>query len=322
MNTTTSQKLRIGIFTVAGIVLLVGGIFFIGSKKNLFSDTFTVHGIFKNTGGLQAGNNVRFGGVNVGTVKSIQILADTVVRVDLVIQSKMREFIKNDAVAAVGSDGLMGDKLLTIAPGSPGAQPLKDGSQIKTEEPMDIGAVVTRFTNVAANAEIITGALADMSVQLKSGNGSISRLIYRDDLARGLEGTMRNAERITASMQGIATRVQSGQGSIGELVYTDNLARSLDRTVGSANTALGTVNDAAYNFSENMRALQGNYFFRGYFKRKKKAGDDSARTQVVVPADGKTGDDDEDDLSDAELKQMRDDADQELLRRAEKRGGK
>lgn len=313
MNASTSQKLRIGIFTIAGIVLLVAGIFFIGSKKNLFSDTFSVYGIFKNTGGLQVGNNVRFGGVDVGTVKTITVLSDTVIRVDLIVQTKMQKFVKADAVAAVGSDGLMGDKLLEIAPGSAGAAPLKDGEKIRTAEPMDYGAVIARFSNVAANAETITASLADMSLQIKSGNGSISRLIYRDDLARGLEGTMKNAETITASMKGIAQHVQSGKGSIGELVYTDNLARSLDKTVGSANEVLGTVNQAAYNFSENMKALQGNYFLRGYFKKKAKNQADTATAPRT---------ENEDEMSDEELRQMRDEADKELQQRDQKRGGK
>lgn len=310
MTASASQKIKIGLFVVVSILLLVAGVFLIGSKKSMFASTFDAWGTFKNTGGLQVGNNIRFGGVNIGTVKNIRILSDTVIRVDMVIQSDKREFIKNDVVATVGSDGLMGDKLLTIMPGSPSAPLLAPGSKMRTEEPTDYGVIINKFTTVANNAEVITGALADMSLQIKSGNGSISRLLYRNDLALGLEGTMNNARNITGAMEGIAAHIQSGRGSIGELIYTDTLSNALGRTVNSANYALLTVQKAADNFSENMRALQGNYFFRGYFKKKAKAQADSL----------KAAEEENTEMDDAELEQMRNEADKELQRRRQLRG--
>src|SRR5689334_22056800 len=137
MNASASQKIKIGLFVVVGILVLIAGVFLIGSKRNMFSSTYKIYGTFRNTGGLQEGNNIRFGGVNVGTVQRIRILSDTVVRLDMIIQSDKREFIKNDVVASVGSDGLMGDKLLSIEPGSPNAPLLPDGGQIHTAEPVD-----------------------------------------------------------------------------------------------------------------------------------------------------------------------------------------
>src|SRR5829696_460768 len=98
MNTTNSQKLKIGIFTVAGILVLLVGIFLIGSKKNMFGSTYRLYGKFKNAGGLQVGNNIRFGGVNIGTVERITVITDTVVQVDMIVETKMREFLKVDAV--------------------------------------------------------------------------------------------------------------------------------------------------------------------------------------------------------------------------------
>ncbi len=306
MNASASQKIKIGLFVVAGLLVLLAGVFLIGSKKAMFSSTYNVYGTFRNTGGLQAGGQIRFGGVNVGTIKGIRIMTDTMVRVDMVIQSDKREFMKNDVVASVGSDGLMGDKLLEISPGSPTAPLLKAGDQIKTAEPTDFGAIINKFTVVANNAEVITGALAQMALQIKDGNGSISRLLYRNDLAMGLEGTMNNAKSITGAMQGIATHIQSGQGSLGSLIYTDSLSKGLEKTVSSANYALLTVQKAADNFGENMKALQGNYFLKGYFKKKAKAQADSAKANM---------NNSDDEMDDAELEQIKSDAEKELQRR-------
>src|SRR4051794_1226118 len=117
MKTTPAQKIKIGLFTVAGILVFIFAIFFIGNQKSLFNSTIRVHGTFKNVNGLQVGNNVRFAGINVGVVEDIEIVTDSLVRVDLTINDDVKKFIKKDAKVSIGSDGLMGDKLVLIAPG-------------------------------------------------------------------------------------------------------------------------------------------------------------------------------------------------------------
>src|ERR1700755_1298256 len=111
MKTTSGQKVRIGIFALAGLGVLVGGIILIGGNKGLFTKSFHVNGIFKDVNGLQVGNNARFAGINVGVVENIQIVNDTSVKVVLSLNDKVQEFIKKDAKLSIGSDGLMGDKL-------------------------------------------------------------------------------------------------------------------------------------------------------------------------------------------------------------------
>ncbi|MGZ3776975.1 MAG: MlaD family protein, partial [Mucilaginibacter sp.] len=117
MKTTSGQKIKIGVFVIAGLTVLVLAIFLIGNKKSLFSNTFNVQGKFKNVNGLQVGNNARFAGINVGIVQEIQIVNDTTVNVVLTLNDNVRKFIKKDAKLSIGSDGLMGDKLVIILPG-------------------------------------------------------------------------------------------------------------------------------------------------------------------------------------------------------------
>ncbi len=274
-------------FTIAGLLLFIVGIFLIGSKKNMFGDTYLIYGTFKNVGGLEVGNNIRFAGINVGTVEDIRIVSDTLIRVDMLMKNQVRPFLKIDALASIGSDGLMGDKLITIASGSANeVKLLNGGERIMTANPVDFDKVIGQFTAVASNAEIIMQELAGMAVQIRRGDGTISKLLYTDDLSRSLEGTASNAEKITGALAGIASQVRSGQGSIGSLFYTDSLSRGLERTVVTANTAMLTINEAADGFSENMKALQGNYFLRGYYKRKaKKAANDKTVQDTASTSD-------------------------------------
>ena len=130
MKATNGQKIRTGVFSIIGLLLLIGAVFLIGKTKNMFGDTFHIYGTFKNVGGLQVGNNVRFVGTNIGTVTGITIVTDTLARVDMIIDEKVHPFIKNDAVASIGSDGLMWDKLISIASTSGNAVVLKSGERI------------------------------------------------------------------------------------------------------------------------------------------------------------------------------------------------
>lgn len=272
----------------------------------MFGNTFMIYGNFKNVGGLEIGNNIRFAGINVGTVKDISIVSDTMIRVDMLMQDQVKPFLKADALASIGSDGLMGDKLITIVSGSSTEmRRLKGGSRIRTANPVDFDKVIGQFTNVATNAEIITAELAGMAVQIRKGDGTISKLLYTDDLSRSLEGTASNAQRITGSLSDIASQIQSGRGAIGNLVYTDTLSNALSRTVNTANTAMTTINEAADGFSENMKALQGNYFLRGYFKRK-------AREEGKTHNGTEPNDDIDEDLSEKELQEIISDAQKAL----------
>ena len=298
MKTKTAQNIRTGIFTIAGILLFVAGIFIIGAKKNMFGDTFLIYGTFSNVGGLQVGNNIRFAGINVGTVEDIRIVSDTMIRVDMRMQQQVKPFLKVDALASIGSDGLMGDKLITINSGSANeVKVLGGGARIRTVNPVDFDKVIGTFTNVADNAEIITRELAGMAIAIRSGNGTISKLLYTDDLSRSLQGTATNAEAITGSLAGIASQIRTGKGSVGSLLYTDSLSNNMESVVDNANAAMVTINEAAYGFSENMKALHGNVFLRGYFKRKARDGSTEPTESAVKPtSDEITSELDESDL--------------------------
>ena len=198
MKATFGQRVRTGIFTVVALGMLIVAIFLIGRTKNMFGNTFHIYGTFKNVGGLEAGNNVRFVGINIGTVTNIRIISDTLARVDMIIDEKARPYIKSDAVATIGSDGLMGDKLVSIASTSANAVTIKDGAQIAAVDPADFGAIISKVQRIATNAETITDGLAGIANQINSGKGNIGRLIYGSDIAKNLDASLTNMKTGTA----------------------------------------------------------------------------------------------------------------------------
>jgi phospholipid/cholesterol/gamma-HCH transport system substrate-binding protein len=201
MKISITQKIKIGIFAFIGIILLLIGILIIGLNKNMFGGTYTLYGAFRNVGGLQVGNNVRFAGINVGTVEDITILNDTTIRVDMRLQTRVRKFIKADATASIGSDGLMGDKLITIAPGTYDQPALKNGAYVRSVNPIEMDKIVARLSNVVENVENVSEDVASITNHIASGKGSLGKLLYDDKLATSLEGTVQTANQTMKSIK-------------------------------------------------------------------------------------------------------------------------
>jgi len=193
MKATIPEKIKTGIFVVVGVLLFLAIIVLIGKQQKLFSRSLTMHAHFRNVNGLQIGNYVRFGGINVGIVDGINITNDTTVTVDFRLEPRMKPFLKDDAVVSISSEGLMGDKLVQISPGSDSATLLKEGGQMKTIDPVDMDKIILKVSRITDNAEALTNSLAGIADRVNKGQGSIGMLLKNDTLAKRLQSTVAEA---------------------------------------------------------------------------------------------------------------------------------
>ena len=200
MKKNAGNSMRLGIFVFAAIALLITGIYFIGQKQQLFSNTFHIKAMFKNVNGLQIGNNVRFAGINIGTVDKIQMISDTAVRVSLVIDEDSRKFIRKDASAIIGSDGLMGDKLITIAPGDSGDE-IRNNDFIQTTQPISMDDIMAKF-------KIAADEVADILDQVHSGRGTIGKLLMDSSFAKNINQTVTNLKTGSSAINADVKDVQ------------------------------------------------------------------------------------------------------------------
>jgi phospholipid/cholesterol/gamma-HCH transport system substrate-binding protein len=132
MEKTTSQKISLGLFVILGLLLFILATYLIGDKQKMFGKTSHLQATFNNVNGLQLGNNVRYSGVNVGTVRNIEMIGDTSIRVDMIIDKDIFKHIKKNAVATIGSDGLVGSMVINILPGNGTALALNPGDEIRS----------------------------------------------------------------------------------------------------------------------------------------------------------------------------------------------
>ena len=196
MDTHTPQfKVRLGMFVAGGLALFVLAIFIIGKQKNLFNPVYKLTTSFYNVSGLQVGNNIRFSGIVIGTVDNIAIINDSTVRVDMLIKQEVRRFIKSDSEVAIGSEGLIGDRLVIISQGSFDAPLAREGEQLESVEPVETDAIMSSLKVTAENAEVITQELAEIMTKINSGTGTLGRLIQDTTIARNLNQTIINLKK-------------------------------------------------------------------------------------------------------------------------------
>jgi phospholipid/cholesterol/gamma-HCH transport system substrate-binding protein len=201
MKKDTSKKIRLGIFISVGITVFILGIYFIGERQQLFRSTFRVSGVFKDVAGLQAGNNVRFSGINVGTVENISIVSDTSVRVEILIDESTRKFIKKDAVASIGSEGLMGNKILIISPGTGGKMEIENNDTVVTVQPINMDDVLVSLKTTIDNTSNITYDLSKITNNIQSGKGTIGRLLMDQSYAKNFDSTFVNLKEGSAGFK-------------------------------------------------------------------------------------------------------------------------
>ena len=195
MKNNTNNKTKLGLFVTVGVLLFIIGIYFIGAKQQLFNSTFRISGILNDVSGLQVGNNVRFSGINVGVIEDIEIITDTSVRVDMIIDEKIRKFIKKDALAIIGSEGFMGNKVMSITPGSNGQKIIENNDYVETVIPISLDDILLNLKVTTDNTAVIASDMAVIVNNIRSGRGTIGKLFMDSTFAENMDATLVNLKQ-------------------------------------------------------------------------------------------------------------------------------
>lgn len=236
MELSKTQKIRTGIFAIAGLVICLALIFIIGNQKNLFRSTLPLQINYRTVAGLQEGSFVRFAGINVGTVDLIEIMNDTTVRVMISVRKKVQPFIRTDSHASISNDGLMGDKLIQIGPGTVDSPMVVANGLLLAVNPFDMDKIMAKAEKVWMRIESI----------------------------------VENIDTISGNLSSIFGKVNTGKGTLGKLLNNEKLANDLQQTVNSAKKTVKTIDNAAEGLSDNMEAAKSNFLLRGFFRKKEK----------------------------------------------------
>jgi phospholipid/cholesterol/gamma-HCH transport system substrate-binding protein len=258
----TISNVKLGAFVSAGALFLVFSLYMIGRNQNLFGPTFSVTANFANINGLVTGNNVRYSGINVGSVKEIEITNDSVVVVTMLIEKRVKGFIKANAVASIGTDGLMGNKLVNINPGTGQAAALDDGSVLRSQGPVETDEMLRTLKGTNDNIAVITTNFKDISTRLNSNNSLWSILgdtLIAHDVRRGIANLRQastNMSRLTGNADLMVRKFTNSKG-LASALFTDTLLRkSLEASIANVKTASFNLNRASDELKTSIALIK------------------------------------------------------------------
>jgi len=231
-----SRAARLGAFILATLAILGLGIFIIGNKKYLFTDTYQLKAQFSNVVGLDVGAETRIGGVHRGTVHSIELPHNPADKITVVMDLDIstHDIIKKDSIASIETEGLLGNEYVAISFGSAGAGNVRNGDTIASQTPLE---------------------MADL---MKKADGILD----------SSQDAMKNVTKVTANISSISAKIDNGQGTVGELINDKKVYNDLDQTMVGMHDTIAQAQAGVTDFQENMEALKHSFFVRGYFKNR------------------------------------------------------
>ena len=230
------SQLRVGLVVIAASIALGVLIFLMSGTAGMFTKKITVIAYFDNAGGLREGAPVRLQGVDVGNVASIKVIpshGSTPVLVKLKVASK-DDAIKKDSFAMLSTAGVLGETFVDIDSRLAKAEAAKDGDELKVKETSDFQDVIRASQGTLQNVDTLLKRVDRIVTQIESGNGSIGKLIYDQDLYDRLNKGLGDVQKMISD-------IQSGKGSVGKLINSDELYNKLKASLDNVDKIVDEV---------------------------------------------------------------------------------
>jgi len=284
MEKSLYQKLKLGIFIITSTILFIAGVYFIGEKQNMFGNTYNIYAVFNHINGLKPGNNVRYSGINIGTVKEIVMVSDTIIVVKIAIEKEITKHIKTDAQCAIGSDGLVGSMIINILPGYLSEININQGDTIHSNSRIRTDEMLQTLSVTNENAALLTGELLATVKEIRTGKGLLGIMLKDTILTQDLKEIINNlkntsrASTVTIShLNKLLSSLDRKDNIVGILKDTSTASkvkniianvekssedlhlviRHLDHTILNANQTITNVKDGkgVFNYLSNDPGL-------------------------------------------------------------------
>lgn len=259
MKKETSNTLKVGIFVVTGLALFIVAIYLIGQNQNMFKKTFTISANFNNVSGLMQGNNVRYSGINIGTVKDITMVNDSTITVEMNIDEKMVEHIKKDAIATIGTDGLVGNMIVNIIPGEGTADVVSSGDVIQTYTKIGTADMLNTLSVTNENAALLTAKLLKVADAMSDEKGTLGMLINDTIVASNLKQTVIQlkitsieASKAMKELNSIISSLDIENSVAGALLNDSLQTEKVKSLISNLEAASMEINDVIKNVNETV----------------------------------------------------------------------
>ena len=268
MKNSNSQNFRLGIFIIVGLLIFVVAVFFIGNRQHLFGNNARVSSIFKSVNGLQPGNNVRYAGVNVGTVRDITIVNDTSILVEFIIDEKTIPLIKRNSVATISSDGLVGSMIINLTPGDEfSEETIRPGDTLQSISKVATADMLTTLNTTNENAALLTADLLKITAAINEGKGTLGLLLKDKNMAQDISSSMEHLKQTTRGaaitvekLNKLISGFDTDQSVAGVLLKDSLSAEKIKEILGSLETSALEIEEMTANlntFSQEIKTSEG-----------------------------------------------------------------
>jgi len=264
MSTLKNKRpVIVGLFVLVGFAILIATIFTIGGQKNSFAQSYTIRAVFLNAGGLIKGANVWLYGVKVGTVKSIGFYGTGQVEVIMSVENEAQPHIRKNTIAKVGSDGLIGNKIVVIYGGDASSPQAETNDVLHTEAILSTDDMLATLQQNNKNLLEITKDFKSISRKLDSGTGILPTLLNDPRIAQKFTGSVNkldatlsnfktvsvNSKEIISNFKSLSANINKPGNSINELVTDTLLYQQIRGSLSQLENAAAAVS----KFSTNLR---------------------------------------------------------------------
>ena len=237
MKNSARNTIRLGIFVMAGLLVLIVMLYLIGKNRNLFGANFILKARFENVHGLMPGNNVRFSGIEIGTVRSVNMINDTLIEVVMVVQTRMQNYIHKNAVVTIGTDGLVGNKIISIIPARSPAPLVKEGDVLQSRSVPSTDEMFTVLEQTNNDAAIIAAGLKTTVQRLNNSTG-LWALLGDESISEDMRASLAHirlmvsqAQQTMGDIHEVVAGVKRGDGTMGALLKDTGLAHNLNEAI-------------------------------------------------------------------------------------------
>jgi phospholipid/cholesterol/gamma-HCH transport system substrate-binding protein len=257
-----SHKTSVGILVVAGTLILVTALFFIGNRQHLFSNNMQVYAVFQNVNGLQLGNNVRYSGINVGTVVSIEMIDQATVLTEMMVEKKTGAFIKKDAIATIGSDGLVGSMVINILPGKENLAVIRSGDTIATYSKRGTDDMLSTLSVTNENAALLTADLLKITTKILNGDGALGALITDSLLTKDIRSTLSNLKNTThgthtamKNINALISKIDIEKSAAGVLLTDTLVGNQISHVITQLENSTNNISEATKMIAEMIAEI-------------------------------------------------------------------
>ncbi|MFZ1527215.1 MAG: MlaD family protein [Ferruginibacter sp.] len=262
MSKQTVNNTKLGIFVLAALIFLVLLLYMIGKNRNLFGSNYALKARFENVHGLVPGNNVRYAGIQAGTVKKVTILNDTVIEVTMTIETKLQNIIRKNAIASIGTDGLVGNKVLNISPARQTAALAVEGDILYSKKAVDTEEMMETLYKTNNDVAGVASGLK-MAVEKLNSSTALWALLNDHSLPDGLKASAANLRLATAraglmaaSLEEVIADIKKGKGSAGMLLRDSSFAHYLQEAAVKIGSAGSEADSLARALNKMVNGIQ------------------------------------------------------------------